>query len=64
MKAVIISEPSGTSMEAIMAVSPRHEIVVDKFKAIGKVIGIGLWSAKTRSAQIPADFGIVRPTDR
>ena len=41
MKAVIIGEPSGASMEAIMGVFPRHKVVVDKFKARGDVIGIG-----------------------
>ena len=41
MKAVIIGEPSGASMEAIMAVYPRHKTVVDAFKAKGQVIGIG-----------------------
>lgn len=41
MKAVIIGESSGASMEAIMAVYPRHKAVVDAFKARGEVIGIG-----------------------
>jgi uncharacterized protein YciI len=41
MKAVIIGEPSGASREAIMAVYPRHKVVVDAFKARGEVIGIG-----------------------
>jgi uncharacterized protein YciI len=41
LKAVIIGEPSGASMEAIMAVYPRHKVVVEKFKARGEVIGIG-----------------------
>lgn len=41
MKAVLIGEPSGASMEAIMAVYPRHKVVVDKFRAQGDVIGIG-----------------------
>ena len=41
MKAVIIGEPSGASMEAIMAVYPRHKLVVDKYNAQGDVIGIG-----------------------
>jgi hypothetical protein len=34
VKAVIIGEPSGASMEAIMAVFPRHKVVVDKFKTM------------------------------
>ena len=41
MKAVIIGEPSGATMEQIMAVYPRHKVVVDAFKARGVVIGIG-----------------------
>jgi uncharacterized protein YciI len=41
MKAVVIGEPSGASMEAIMAVFPRHKAVVDAFVARGEVIGIG-----------------------
>jgi uncharacterized protein YciI len=41
MKTVVIGESSGASMEAIMAVYPRHKAVVDTFKAQGEVIGIG-----------------------
>ena len=41
MKAVIIGESSGASMEQIMSVYPRHKAVVDEFKARGDVIGIG-----------------------
>jgi uncharacterized protein YciI len=41
MKAVIIGEGSGASMEAIMAVYPRHKALVDSFKGRGEVIGIG-----------------------
>jgi uncharacterized protein YciI len=41
MKAVVIGEGSGASMEAIMAVYPRHKAVVDAFKARGEVVGIG-----------------------
>jgi uncharacterized protein len=41
MKAVVIGEGSGASMDAIMAVYPRHKAVVDAFKARGAVIGIG-----------------------
>jgi uncharacterized protein YciI len=41
MKTVVIGEPSGASMEAIMAVYPRHKAVVDAFVAKGEVIGIG-----------------------
>ncbi len=41
MKAVVIGEGSGASMEAIMAVYPRHKTVVEAFKGRGEVIGIG-----------------------
>jgi len=41
MKAVVIGESSGASMEQIMAVYPRHKAVVDQFVARGDVIGIG-----------------------
>jgi uncharacterized protein YciI len=41
MKTVVIGESSGASMDAIMAVYPRHKAVVDQFVARGEVIGIG-----------------------
>jgi uncharacterized protein YciI len=41
MKAVVIGESSGASMDTIMGVYPRHKAVVDKYIAKGKVIGIG-----------------------
>lgn len=41
MKAVVIGEPSGVSMEEIMKIYPRHKAVVDAFVARGEVIGIG-----------------------
>ncbi len=41
MKAVVIGEPSGATREQIMAVYPRHKVVVDRFVARGHVIGIG-----------------------
>ena len=41
MKAVVIGESSGASREAIMAVYPRHKVVVDKFITQGVVLGIG-----------------------
>jgi uncharacterized protein len=41
MKAVVIGESSGASMDALMAVYPRHKTVVDKFVARGVVLGIG-----------------------
>jgi uncharacterized protein YciI len=44
MKFVVIGEPSGASMEAIMVVYPRHKILVDEFIARDVVIGIGPFS--------------------
>jgi uncharacterized protein YciI len=41
MKAVLIGESSGATMDAIMAVYPRHKQVVDAFVARGAVLGIG-----------------------
>jgi uncharacterized protein len=41
MKAVVIGESSGATMEQIMAVYPKHKAVVDVFVARGDVIGIG-----------------------
>lgn len=41
MKAVVIGEPSGVSMETIMGVYPRHKIIVDKYISKGEIIGIG-----------------------
>ena len=44
MKAVVIGEPSGASIEEIMAVYPRHKVLVDACVARGEVIGIGPFS--------------------
>ena len=41
MKAVVIGESSGATMDMIMSVYPRHKAIVDKFIAQGEVIGIG-----------------------
>lgn len=41
MKAVVIGESSGATMEEVMAVYPRHKAVVDKYIEMGEVIGIG-----------------------
>jgi uncharacterized protein YciI len=41
MKAVVIGEASGASMDTITSVYPRHRAVVDRFVARGEVIGIG-----------------------
>ena len=48
MKVVVIGESSGASMEAVMAVYPRHKAVVDKFIERGDVIGIGPFSDSKR----------------
>jgi uncharacterized protein YciI len=44
MKAVVIGEPSGASMDTIMSIYPRHKELVDTFIARGDVIGIGPFS--------------------
>lgn len=41
MKYVVIGEPSGKDMNTIMAVYPRHKIIVDKYIQRGEIIGIG-----------------------
>lgn len=41
MKTVMIGESSGAPMETIMDAYPRHKAVVDKYIAMGEVIGIG-----------------------
>ncbi len=41
MKAVVLYEPSGASMDAIMAVFPRHKVLIGEFAARGDVLGIG-----------------------
>ena len=46
MKAVVIGIGSGASMDAIMAVYPRHKAVVDAMVARGDVIGIGPFTDK------------------
>jgi len=50
MKTVVIGESSGASMETIMAVYPRHKIVVEKFVAQGVVLGIGPFTDKGNMA--------------
>jgi uncharacterized protein YciI len=57
MKAVVIGEGSGATMETIMTVYPRHKAIVEKYIARGEVIGIGPFGDrgnmaifKTRSA--------------
>jgi uncharacterized protein YciI len=50
VKAVVIGEPSGATMEQIMAVYPRHKAIVDQFIARGEVIGIGPFSDRGNMA--------------
>ncbi|MCZ8069095.1 MAG: hypothetical protein O9311_01975 [Cytophagales bacterium] len=50
MKAVVIAESSGASMETIMGVYPRHKTVVDKYIANGGVIGIRPFSDRGNMA--------------
>jgi uncharacterized protein YciI len=49
-KAVLIGERSGVSMDAVMAVYPRHKTVVDEFIARGDVIGIGRFADRGNMA--------------
>ena len=41
MKAVVIGEGAGVSLERLMEVYPRHKLVADRYIARGLVIGIG-----------------------
>ena len=41
MKAVVIGESSGASMDMIMTVYSRHKIVIDKYITSGELIGVG-----------------------
>ena len=50
MKTVVIGASSGASMKTIMAVYPRHKIIVDKFIQQGEVIGIGPFADKGNMA--------------
>ena len=50
MKAVVIGEPSGATMEMIMGVYPRHKAIVEKFIATGDVIGIGAFGDRGNMA--------------
>ena len=44
MKAVVIYETNNTPMDKIMAVFPRHKVLIDEFAARGEVIGIGAFT--------------------
>jgi uncharacterized protein YciI len=50
MKAVVLYEPSASSMNAIMAVFPRHKALIDQFAARGQVIGIGAFDGGGQGA--------------
>ena len=50
MKTVVIGESSGATMEQIMAVYPRHKIVVDRYIENGDVVGIGPFSDRGNMA--------------
>ena len=52
MKAVVIGTGSGASMDAIMAVFPRHKAVVDAFVARGEVVGIGPFADRSGNLAI------------
>ena len=41
MKAVVIGESSGATMDTIMSVYPRHKIIIDKYINRGEIIGVG-----------------------
>lgn len=53
MKAVLIGEPSGASMDEIMAVYPRHKKVVDEFVDKGIVYGIGPAAVRSLPTSYP-----------
>ena len=44
MKYVVLGVSSGASMDEIMAVYPRHKVLVDEFVDRGVVVGIGAFS--------------------
>ena len=50
MKAVVIGESSGASMEAIMAVYPRHKVILNKYVEKGEMIGVGPFTDKGNMA--------------
>ena len=41
MMFVTLGEPTGATMQQIMAVFPRHKAIVEQFVARGEVVGIG-----------------------
>jgi uncharacterized protein YciI len=55
MKAVILYETANVSMDAIMAVFPRHKVLIDEFAARGEIIGIGAFADRAGSMGIFKD---------
>jgi len=41
VKAVVIGESSGATMETIMSVYPRHKLIAEKYINSGDIIGMG-----------------------
>ncbi|HYQ45528.1 MAG TPA: YciI family protein [Polyangiaceae bacterium] len=52
MKAIVIGVGAGATLEAILAVYPRHKAVVDEFVTRGDVIGIGPFADRGGSLAI------------
>jgi len=46
MKAIVIGEGAGATLDTIMSVYPRHKVVADKYIDRGDVIGIGPFADK------------------
>ncbi len=44
VKYVVIGSSTGASMDALMAVYPRHKVLVDEMTSRGQVVGIGPFS--------------------
>jgi uncharacterized protein YciI len=66
MKAVVIGESSGATMDQVMLVYPRHKAFVDRLIARGDVIGIGPFAdrgdmAIFRSREAAEEFCEARP---
>jgi uncharacterized protein YciI len=66
MPHVLIGQGSGAAMDEIMAVYPRHKVIVDAFVERGDVIGIGPLSdggnmAIFRSAEAAESFATQDP---
>jgi len=55
MKAVVLYESGGASMETIMAVYPRHKLIVDAFAERGEVLAIGAFGGRDGSMGVFRD---------